>query len=105
MKESTKNQIENMLKENKIFLFMKGTPSSPRCGFSSQAVEILKIMGAHFNHFDVLENEEIRQGIKEYSEFPTIPQVFINQKLIGGSDILTDLYESGELENLLSQPS
>jgi monothiol glutaredoxin len=99
--DQTKTRIEELLKQNKIMLFMKGSPSFPQCGFSARAVAILREVGAQFGSCDVLEDEEIRQGIKEYGNWPTIPQLYINQKLIGGSDILMEMYEAGELQDLI----
>jgi len=81
---------------------MKGTPSFPQCGFSARAVAILNEIGAQFESFNVLENEEIRQGIKEYGNWPTIPQLYHNKELIGGSDILLEMYEAGELKEALA---
>lgn len=98
MDTATKSRIEEMLKTNKVFLFMKGSPSFPQCGFSARAVAILREVGAQFGSFDVLEDEDIRQGIKEYGQWPTIPQLYIDQKLVGGSDILMEMYEAGELQ-------
>lgn len=101
MSESAKSRIDEMLKGNRIFLFMKGSPAFPQCGFSARAVAILRELGAQFGSFDVLEDEEIRQGVKEYGNWPTIPQLYIDQKLVGGSDIMMEMYESGELQDLL----
>ena len=96
-----KTRIEEMLSKSKVMLFMKGNPSFPQCGFSARAVAILKEMGTEFDSFDVLEDEEIRQGIKEYGQWPTIPQLYVNKELLGGSDILLEMYQAGELENAL----
>jgi len=101
METTTKSRIEDLLKANKVFLFMKGNPSFPQCGFSARAVAILREVGAQFGSFDVLEDEEIRQGIKEYGNWPTIPQLYIDQKLVGGSDILMEMYETGELADAI----
>lgn len=101
MQEQTRSRIDEMLKTNKVFLFMKGNPSFPQCGFSARAVAILREVGAQFGSFDVLEDEDIRQGIKEYGNWPTIPQLYVNQKLVGGSDILMEMYEAGELSELV----
>lgn len=101
MNEDTKQRIDKMLTENKTFLFMKGNPSFPQCGFSARAVAILNEVNAQFGTFNVLEDEEIRQGIKEYGNWPTIPQLYHNKELIGGSDILLELFESGELEDII----
>ena len=102
MQESTKKRIEDLLGQSKTFLFMKGSPNFPQCGFSARAVAILREVGVEFGSFDVLEDEEIRQGIKEFGNWPTIPQLYHNKELIGGSDILMEMYESGELEGALS---
>jgi len=101
MDEQSKKRIEKMLEENRIMLFMKGSPSFPQCGFSARAVAILREVGAKFGSFDVLEDEEIRQGIKEYGNWPTIPQLYIDKKLVGGSDILMEMYQAGELQDLV----
>lgn len=95
-------RIEDILGQNSIVLFMKGTASFPQCGFSARAVAILKELGAEFQHINVLEDQEIRQGIKNYSNWPTIPQLYIKKELVGGSDIMMEMYESGELKDLLS---
>ena len=94
----TKAKIEDLLGSSKIFLFMKGTTEMPQCGFSAKATAILNELGADFKTFNVLEDEEIRQGIKEYGQWPTIPQLYINKELVGGSDIMMEMYESGELK-------
>lgn len=101
MDAQLKTKIENLLSENKIVLFMKGNPSFPQCGFSARAVAILKELDADFSSVDVLEHEDIRQGIKEYGQWPTIPQLYINKELVGGSDILMEMYQSGELKPLV----
>lgn len=96
-------QIDEIIKNNRVVLFMKGSPKFPMCGFSGKAAEILKKCEvADFKHVNVLDNEEIRQGIKTYSNWPTIPQLYINGEFIGGSDIMTEMYESGELKQLLT---
>lgn len=103
MNEATKTRIEGLLNGHRIMLFMKGNPSFPQCGFSARAVAILREVGAEFGSFDVLEDEEIRQGIKDYGRWPTIPQLYIDQKLVGGSDILMEMYQAGELKDLVEQ--
>lgn len=103
MNDQTKSRIDDMLTANKVFLFMKGSPSFPQCGFSARAVAILKELSTEFGSFDILEDEEIRQGIKEYGQWPTIPQLYVNKQLVGGSDIMMEMFESGELEQLLSK--
>ena len=94
----TKTRIESMIKGTPVFLFMKGTPQAPQCGFSARAVAVLMNLGVSFESFDVLEDMDIRSGIKEYSNWPTIPQLYIKGELIGGSDIIMEMYESGELK-------
>lgn len=103
MDEQTKQRIDEYVKKNKIFLFMKGTPASPMCGFSFKAVEILKDQGVKFEAFDVLSDEAIRQGIKEYADWPTIPQLYIDGEFVGGCDILTEMAASGELAKVLGK--
>lgn len=99
--EKTRKEIEDTLTTNSAVLFMKGSPTFPQCGFSARAVAILRELNVDFIGVNVLENEEIRQGIKEYGNWPTIPQFYYKKELIGGSDILIEMYESGELEELL----
>lgn len=96
--ETIKEQIE----KNPVILYMKGTAQFPQCGFSSKAVQLLKACGVTFEAVNVLENPEIRQGIKEVSQWPTIPQLYVNGIFVGGSDIMTEMYEAGELQELLS---
>jgi monothiol glutaredoxin len=96
-----KQKIDSLLEKNKVVLFMKGTQSFPMCGFSARACNILQDLGVSFADVNVLEDEEIRQGIKEYGNWPTIPQLYINKKLVGGSDIMMEMYQSGELKDLL----
>jgi monothiol glutaredoxin len=95
-------QIENDIKNNKVMLYMKGTPAAPQCGFSAQAVGILKEYKVPFHSVNVLDDEEIRQGIKEFSDWPTIPQIYINGEFIGGCDIVTEMHHSGELAELMN---
>tara|TARA_Y100000817_G_C16556388_1_gene411139 strand:- start:58 stop:366 length:309 start_codon:yes stop_codon:yes gene_type:complete len=99
----TQNRIKDILSNNKVVLFMKGDPTFPMCGFSAKAVAILKEVGADFHSINVLEDEEIRQGIKEYGNWPTIPQLYVNDELVGGSDIMMEMYESGELKQSLGK--
>lgn len=101
MDPQTKERIETILNGNKIVLFMKGNASFPQCGFSARAVAILRELGATFQTVDVLEDEDIRHGIKEFGQWPTIPQLYVNKQLIGGSDIMMEMFESGELKALL----
>ena len=101
MDETTRARIEEMLSKNRVFLFMKGNPSFPQCGFSARAVAILREVGAEFGSCDILEDGEIRSGIKEYGNWPTIPQLYIDKKLVGGSDIMMEMFEAGELQTLI----
>lgn len=101
MNENTRQQIEQLLTGNRVFLFMKGSPQFPQCGFSARAVAILRECGAEFGSFDVLEDDTVREGIKEYGSWPTIPQLYIDKELVGGSDIMMEMYQSGELKELL----
>ena len=96
--------IKETIEKNRVVLFMKGTKNFPQCGFSQRAVEILKRCGAEIKDVNVLADPAIRQGIKDYSQWPTVPQVYIDGKFVGGSDILLELYESGELQKLLQKP-
>lgn len=98
---SIKETIDSIVKGSEIVLFMKGTADFPQCGFSGQVVHILNECGAEFVAVNVLENPEMRQGIKEYSNWPTLPQLFVKGQLIGGCDIVSELYESGELQQIL----
>ena len=101
MTPELKQRIDNVVKQHKILVFMKGNKLMPQCGFSNNVVQILNQLGATYETVDVLENDEIRQGIKEYSNWPTIPQVYIDGEFIGGSDIVFGLYKSGELEQMI----
>ncbi len=94
-------RIEKLLSENKVVLFMKGTSQFPQCGFSARAVAILADLGAPFQGVNVLEDDQIREGIKAYGNWPTIPQLYINKQLVGGSDIMMEMYQAGELQELL----
>ncbi len=103
MTDQTTKRIEQMLDENPVFLFMKGTPQTPMCGFSSNTVKILKdLIGDDFSSFNVLEDPEIREGIKTYGQWPTIPQLYVNKELIGGNDIVSEMFNTGELHELLA---
>lgn len=95
------NRIEKILTENKIVLFMKGSPQFPQCGFSARATAILQECGAKFASVDVLQDPEMREGIKVYGKWPTVPQLYVNKELVGGSDIMMEMYEAGELQGLL----
>lgn len=95
-------KIKQLINSHNIFLFMKGTPESPQCGFSFQVVDILKKLGVEFGSFDVYSDETIRQGVKEFSNWPTYPQLYVSGKLIGGCDIVKELAATGELKKLLT---
>ena len=96
-------RIDELVKGNKIVLFMKGSAQFPMCGFSGRAVQVLKACGVNdFKTFDVLSDEEVRQGIKDYAQWPTIPQLYVNGEFVGGSDIMTEMYQSGELQQLFT---
>ena len=95
-------RIDTLVKGNDIVLFMKGSPLFPQCGFSSRAIQILDHLGAKYETVDVLQDGDIRQGIKSYSDWPTIPQLYIRGEFVGGSDIMTEMYENGELEQLVA---
>ena len=96
-----KKKIEELLSKNRVLVFMKGGPDEPACRFSAQVVDILDRSGVDYGYYDILEDEEIRQAIKEYSNWPTLPQVFVEGKFIGGADILAELEENGELKVVL----
>ncbi len=96
-----RERIDALVKANDVVLFMKGSALFPQCGFSSRAVAILDHLGVQFETVDVLQDPEIRQGIKEYSEWPTVPQLYVKGEFVGGSDIMMEMFESGELQQLL----
>jgi monothiol glutaredoxin len=99
----TNERISKIVNEHDVVLFMKGTPLFPQCGFSSRAVAILEHCGVDFDSVDVLQDMEIRQGIKAYSDWPTIPQLYVKGEFVGGSDIMMEMYEAGELKQLLDE--
>ncbi|PIT07314.1 Grx4 family monothiol glutaredoxin [Snodgrassella alvi] len=100
---STQERIKTLVTEHPVVLFMKGTKQFPQCGFSSRAVQILQAAGLKdFHTVNVLEDDEIRQGIKEYADWPTIPQLYVKGEFVGGSDIMLEMYEAGELQTLLA---
>jgi monothiol glutaredoxin len=101
MNADVKTKIEDLLGQGRVVLFMKGSASFPQCGFSARAVAILNEIGTQFSTVDVLEDDEIRTGIKEFGNWPTIPQLYIDKKLVGGSDIMMEMFEAGELQNML----
>ena len=102
---SINEQIKNLINENDICLFMKGTPDVPQCGFSLAVTNVLKHLNVKFESVNVLENDEMRQGIKQYSDWPTIPQLYIKGEFIGGCDIVKEMFEKGELKELLKNKS
>lgn len=102
MDDSTRTRIQALVDEHPVLLFMKGNKLFPRCGFSATVVEVLKRTGVPFHTVDVLADPEIRQGIKEFANWPTIPQLYVKGQFIGGCDIVRDLYESGELDEVLA---
>ena len=95
-----KEEIKNLINEHDVCLFMKGTPDSPQCGFSMAVSNVLKHLNVDFKGVNVLENESLRQGIKEFSDWPTIPQLYVKGEFIGGCDIVKEMFEKGELKNL-----
>jgi monothiol glutaredoxin len=97
-------RIDELVKGNRVMLFMKGTAQFPQCGFSGRAIQVLKAAGAtQVKTFNVLEDEEVRQGIKDYAQWPTIPQLYVDGEFVGGSDIMMEMYQSGELQQLLTK--
>jgi monothiol glutaredoxin len=101
MSPEVKAKLETLISNHKILVFMKGNKLMPQCGFSNNVVQILNVLGAPFETVDVLEDVDVRQGIKEYSNWPTIPQVYINGEFVGGSDILIELYQNGQLQEMV----
>jgi len=102
MDDNIKNLIQNHIDSNEVCLFMKGTPDAPQCGFSMAVCNILKILDVNFKGINVLEDQNIREGIKVYSDWPTIPQLYIKKEFVGGCDIMKEMAESGELVELLN---
>jgi len=98
---SIEEKIKEQIKENKILIYMKGSPYEPKCGFSAKTVQALIDCGAEFSYVDILENQEIRQSLPNISDWPTFPQVFVNGELIGGCDIVTEMHEAGDLERII----
>jgi monothiol glutaredoxin len=97
-----KERLDALVKSNDVVLFMKGSALFPQCGFSSRAVAILDHLGVPYETFDVLQDQEVRNGIKEYSDWPTIPQLYVKGEFVGGSDIMMEMFESGELQQLVA---
>ena len=100
-----KQRIDELVRSNDVVLFMKGTALFPQCGFSGRAIAILDHLGVPFETVDVLQDQEVRQGIKEYSDWPTIPQLYVKGEFVGGSDIMMEMFESGELQQLVGAPA
>ena len=100
MDDQTKNLIQNYIKSNDVCLFMKGTPDAPQCGFSMAVSNMLKILEVNFKGINVLEDQSLREGIKVFSDWPTIPQLYIKKEFVGGCDIVKEMYESGELKKV-----
>ena len=101
--EAINERIKQTLESHPVLLFMKGSPDFPQCGFSAQAVAALRACGTDFNHFNIFEDPEVREGLKAYSNWPTYPQLYVNGELIGGCDIVVEMYHSGELKKLLGE--
>ena len=100
MDDQTKNNIQNHIDNNEVCLFMKGTPDAPQCGFSMAVTNMLKILEVNFKGINVLEDQSLREGIKVFSDWPTIPQLYIKKEFVGGCDIVKEMYESGELKKI-----
>lgn len=103
MTDPVLSRIDNLVKSADVVLFMKGTPLFPQCGFSSRAVAILDHLGVAYESVDVLQDQEVRQGIKTYSDWPTVPQLYVKGEFLGGSDIMMEMFEDGELEQVMTQ--
>ena len=103
MDDQTKKTIQNHIDTNDVCLFMKGTPDAPQCGFSMAVTNILKILEVNFKSVNVLEDQSIREGIKIFSDWPTIPQLYVKKEFVGGCDIVKEMYESGELKKVFSE--
>ena len=103
MTDATNNRISEIVMGHDVVLFMKGTPLFPQCGFSSKAIAILDHLGVEYASVDVLQDADVRQGIKAYSEWPTIPQLYVKGEFVGGSDIMMEMYEAGELHDIMQQ--
>ena len=101
MEEKTKSEIQNHIENNDVCLFMKGTPDAPQCGFSMAVSNILKILEVNYKGINVLDDQSIREGIKVFSDWPTIPQLYIKKEFVGGCDIIKEMFENGELKKLL----
>jgi monothiol glutaredoxin len=103
MDDQTKNTIQNHIENNEVCLFMKGTPDAPQCGFSMAVTNMLKILDINFKGINVLEDQSLREGIKTFSDWPTIPQLYIKKEFVGGCDIIKEMFENGELKKILTE--
>ncbi|RVT40675.1 Grx4 family monothiol glutaredoxin [Sphingobium algorifonticola] len=103
MTEAVETRIAQIVRSHDVVLFMKGTPLFPQCGFSSKAIAILEHLGVDYDSVDVLQDQEIRQGIKSFSDWPTIPQLYVKGEFVGGSDIMMEMYEAGELQAMMDE--
>ena len=103
MLENTKIKIETLINESEVMLFMKGTPAMPQCGFSAAVVGVLNHMGIDFQSTNVLQDQEVREGIKEFSNWPTIPQLYVKKEFVGGCDIIREMHENGELTSFFEE--
>ena len=103
MDDQTKNLIQSHIDNNEVCLFMKGTPDAPQCGFSMAVTNMLKLLEVNFQSVNVLEDQSIREGIKVFSDWPTIPQLYIKKEFVGGCDIVKEMYENGELKKILEE--
>jgi monothiol glutaredoxin len=101
MNDELKSRIENTINSNRVMLFMKGSPSMPQCGFSATVVGILKEVGAPFGSYNILADQELREGLKQHAQWPTFPQLYVDGKLVGGCDIVRELHARGELATML----
>ena len=103
MSDEIQTSIDNAVKGNDVLLFMKGTPTFPQCGFSSVVVQVLDYLGVEYQAVNVLENQDVREGIKTYSEWPTIPQLYVKGEFVGGCDIVKEMFEAGELKEFMTE--
>ena len=103
MEDATKKKIQALINDNEVLLFMKGTPDMPQCGFSAAVVGVLNQIGVEFMSSNVLQDQEIREGIKEFSDWPTIPQLYVKKEFVGGCDIIREMHENGELTSFFAE--
>jgi len=101
MDETLRQRIDGLVKNNKVFLFMKGNTDFPQCGFSARVVDVLQDVGVPFATFDILSDPNMRQGVKDYAQWPTFPQLYVGGEFVGGCDIVTEMYQNGELQTLI----